>query len=366
MKVWIDSRNELLEVFESLTNEKYIGLDTEFIRTNTFFPELALIQLSDGEKCWLVDVLSINDPTIFKAFFESGKNQFVMHACAEDLEVLHRAYDIELTNIFDTQVAANFLNIRFCIGYANLVDTLLNIQLEKSMTRSNWLQRPLSEAQKLYAALDVMHLPKLYKLMNQMLIDADKKSSFDEEMQYLLKWNYRFNVKEAYYKKIKGAWRLNDAELVRLYNLSYWRETEAEETDIPRARVLEEKSMLDLAIRNPRITDDLYYIDSIHRSKIKRYGIKIIDILCKCQEIKPERPEKPLQKNQRQLFKSLKSDVNRVAEENDLPPQFLCSKKELEIVVRNLHDNERLISGFRTTWRYHLFDAIIEKHQLSS
>ena len=104
MKVWIDSRNELLEVFESLTNEKYIGLDTEFIRTNTFFTELALIQLSDGEKCWLVDVLSINDPTIFKAFFESGRNQFVMHACAEDLEVLHRAYDIELTNIFDSQV----------------------------------------------------------------------------------------------------------------------------------------------------------------------------------------------------------------------------------------------------------------------
>ena len=150
-----------------------------------------------------------------------------------------------------------------------------------------------------------------------------------------------------------------------MFNLSYWRETVAEETDIPRARVLEEKSMLDLAIRNPRITDDLYHIDSIHRSKIKRYGIKIIDVLCKCQDIKPERPETPLQKNQRQLFKSLKSDGNQVAEENDLPPQFLCSKKELEIVVRNLHDNEQLRAGFRTVWRYHLFGTIIEEYQMT-
>ncbi len=88
MIVWVDSESSLLETFDKLIETSVIGLDTEFIRTNTFFPKLALLQISDGNDAWLIDVLSINDLSVFSRFFESSEKKFIFHSCEEDLEVL--------------------------------------------------------------------------------------------------------------------------------------------------------------------------------------------------------------------------------------------------------------------------------------
>ena len=99
MIVWVDSESSLLETFDKLTETSVIGLDTEFIRTNTFFPKLALLQISDGNDAWLIDVLSINDLSVFIRFFESSEKKFVLHSCAEDLEVLKHSLGLKLDNI---------------------------------------------------------------------------------------------------------------------------------------------------------------------------------------------------------------------------------------------------------------------------
>ena len=147
MNNWIDSNSGLQQMCQQLSHVGKLAVDTEFIRTDTFFPKIALIQISDGEQCWLIDVLAIDDFAPLKALLESSHNQLIFHACAEDLEVLEYALDIKPSKIFDTQIAAGIANIGYCMGYARLVDSMFQVTLDKQETRSDWLARPLTPRQ---------------------------------------------------------------------------------------------------------------------------------------------------------------------------------------------------------------------------
>ena len=131
MNHWIDSNEKLQQMCEELANVAKLAVDTEFIRTDTFYPKIALIQISDGEQCWLVDVLAINQFVPLKEMLEDQSKLLIFHACAEDLEVLEYALDICPGRIFDTQIAAGLVNIGYCMGYARLVDSMFQIELDK-------------------------------------------------------------------------------------------------------------------------------------------------------------------------------------------------------------------------------------------
>ena len=121
MNHWIDSNEKLQQMCDQLANVVKLAVDTEFIRTDTFFPKIALIQVSDGEDCWLLDVLAIDDFSGLKLLLEdTTRTLMIFHACAEDLEVLEYALDICPGRIFDTQIAAGIVNIGYCMGYARL------------------------------------------------------------------------------------------------------------------------------------------------------------------------------------------------------------------------------------------------------
>ena len=366
MIVWVDSESLLLETFDKLTETSVIGLDTEFIRTNTFFPKLALLQISDGNDAWLIDVLSINDLSVFIRFFESSEKKFILHSCAEDLEVLRHSLGLKLDNIFDTQVAANFLDIGYCIGYGNLVQTLINISLEKSMTRSDWMKRPLSVGQTRYAAQDVIHLPQLYDILTKLLLKSERLYFFEEEMRYLIKLSYQENQKLKYYQKVKGIWKLNSLELDRLFNLCLWRETQAENSDIPRARVIDDKVLFMLSVKNPKSIDDLSNLGLIQGNKIKKYGFAILDAVKKDQAVKLDPPNKPLNNEQRKLFKSIKTEIMSLAESINMSPSFLCNKKEIETIVRKIESSDNEYEKiFRASWRYTLLKDLIERYKLN-
>ena len=99
MSTWINNNNQLSSLCNQLSDCELIALDTEFIRTDTFYPKIALIQLSDGESIWLVDVLAIDDFSPLKNLLESPDNTLIFHACAEDLEVLDHSVNIQPTHI---------------------------------------------------------------------------------------------------------------------------------------------------------------------------------------------------------------------------------------------------------------------------
>ena len=111
MNHWIDSNTKLQQMCEQLAQVPKLAVDTEFIRTDTFYPKIALIQISDGEQCWLVDVLAIDDFSALKALLESSDHQLIFHACAADLEVLDYALDIKPTQLFDNTIAAGIGNL---------------------------------------------------------------------------------------------------------------------------------------------------------------------------------------------------------------------------------------------------------------
>ncbi len=143
--------------------QPFVALDTEFMRVDTFYPIAGLLQASTGEGAWLIDPLCIDDWTPLAALLDDRGVTKVLHACSEDLEVLLRLTGSLPAPLFDTQLAAAYLNLGFSMGYSRLVQAVLGLELPKGETRSDWLQRPLSETQVSYAAEDVQHLAEVYQ-----------------------------------------------------------------------------------------------------------------------------------------------------------------------------------------------------------
>ena len=185
-------------------------------------------------------------------------------------------------------------------------------------------------------------------------------------MRYLIKLSYRENQKLKYYQKVKGIWKLSSLELDRLFNLCLWRETQAEISDIPRARVIDDKVLFMLSVKNPKSIDELSNLGFIQGNKIKKYGFAILDAVKKDQAVKLDPPNKPLNSEQRRLFKSIKTEIMSLAESINMSPSFLCNKKEIETIVRKIESSDNEYEKiFRASWRYTLLKDLIERYKLN-
>ena len=162
MYTYIDSIEDLEFLNKELLNKSYLGLDTEFRRTNKDNMRLALLQVNDGEEVYLIDAVNIKNPKKNCDFLFSNSVVKIFHSCKEDLEAIYSWTGKVMVNLFDTQLANALLNGHYSIGYQGLVEEKLGIPLNKKETRSNWIRRPLTEAQLDYAATDVEYLIHLY------------------------------------------------------------------------------------------------------------------------------------------------------------------------------------------------------------
>ena len=134
-----------------------IALDTEFMRTNTFYPKLGLLQVADDNQCYLIDPLKINDWSCFTSVLTNPGCEIVLHSAGEDLVTLLVAFGQLPDVLFDTQIASAYAGLGFSLSYQALVRGLIGRELPKDQTRSDWLKRPLSESQLKYAANDVCY-----------------------------------------------------------------------------------------------------------------------------------------------------------------------------------------------------------------
>jgi len=182
----IDTHQDLALLNEELLNRPYIGVDTEFRRTNKFNMRLALLQINDGEEVYLIDAICIKDPEDKAEFLFSTKVKKIFHSCREDLDAIYSWTFEKVNNIFDTQLANSFLHDKYSISYQDLVEQELGISLRKDETRSNWTKRPLSESQLKYASLDVEYLPYLYNKQKQELNNTNKLAWHDQDAEQIL------------------------------------------------------------------------------------------------------------------------------------------------------------------------------------
>ncbi|MCB1616856.1 MAG: ribonuclease D, partial [Pseudomonadales bacterium] len=211
-----------------------LSIDTEFIRTQTYYPVPALLQVFDGQICYLIDPLHIDNFTSLQAVFDNPDIIKILHSCSEDLEVFTQIPGTLPSPLFDTQLAAAFVGYGFSIGYSRLVNRLFQVELPKEETRSDWLQRPLSEKQVEYACLDVVYLYQLFEHLEALLEKNNKSAWFKEECKTLLEIPDQSRSEEYILSRLKSGWRLSPQEQSYLKKLCLWREEQARTQNKPR------------------------------------------------------------------------------------------------------------------------------------
>lgn len=332
---YVDNNDVLAKACQALSTCSQIALDTEFMRVDTFYAQVGLVQISDGEQTYLIDPLAIDQWQPLKDLLTNAEVTKVLHACSEDLELINHWLGVAPTPMADTQVAAAYVGHGLSMGLQNMVMTLLDIELEKGETRSDWLQRPLTDSQCHYAALDVVLLLQCYAKLLVALEQQNKMAWFAEDMQKLAQPKVDMPPVEAY-QNVKNAWRFAGEDLYRLQCLAKWREEQARSLNKPRNFIIKDPSLIDMVQRKPKQMQALSQMQDMRPSSLRRYGkallqqLKLADEAIAAGDVElPESLSQPLSKSEKKRYKRLQQCVTAVAEEHDLLPQLLGRKKEL-------------------------------------
>lgn len=316
----------------------FVALDTEFVRVDTFYPQAGLVQICAGGQVYLIDPLAIRHWKPFAQLLEAPAVVKVLHSCSEDLEVFLRLTGSLPQPLYDTQLAAGFLNLGFSMGYSRLVQAVLDIELPKGETRSDWLRRPLSEMQVSYAAEDVLHLAEVYKVLDDRL-DAQKRAWLLADGAELVANLQRETDPQELYREGRLAWKLNSQQLAVLRALYAWREREARRRDQPRNRVLKESSLWPLARFQPRDIAGLARIEDVQPRTLRQDGATLLKLIAEAAatppEQRPERLPEPLPVSAGVLLRQLRAVGEREAQRLDMVPELLLRRKPLEALVRS-------------------------------
>ncbi len=253
----ITETQELAEACARLAEHSFATVDTEFLRENTFWPQLCLIQMAGPDEELIVDPLA--NGCDLAPFFELMANEAVtkvFHAGRQDLEIIHSKAGIIPKPLFDTQVAAMVCGFGESIGYVNLVKRVTGVDLDKGARFTDWSRRPLSKKQLTYALADVTHLRDIYLHLADELATSGRANWVSEEMEVL-------SAPETYAAEPDEAWRRlkmrvrNRRSLAIMMELAAWRERAAQAQDVPRNRILRDEALYDIANQAPTDTAKL-------------------------------------------------------------------------------------------------------------
>lgn len=363
---WIAQDQELAELCARLRKQAAIAVDTEFMRSDTFYPIAGLIQIGDGTQSFLIDPLAITDVAPLRELMLDEAVTKVLHSCSEDIEVFECLLGVVPSPIFDTQIAAAFAGFGFSLGYAGLTKAVLNIDIPKDETRSDWLQRPLSASQLKYAALDVAHMLVIYGKLLQLLKNSERLQWVKEDCADIVTNARKPDNYSDAYQKVGFAWKLRPQQLAVLQQLCIWREIEARARNIPRNRLIKEPSLWEMARKLPQNAEHLQRVDDIPSRTLKNDTQTLLAIIKNSAETEssawPEKLDAPLAQSEGAIMKALKGFVREKAESLAVPAEILIRKKEYEFIVRSGMKGgvyqlpERLLG-----WRYTIVgDALLK------
>jgi ribonuclease D len=332
----VESNDELHRALAAVAGAGEIAVDTEFMRRNTYYPQIALLQLCVDDHAWLIDPLAITELEPLRAMLTNPDCVKILHSCSEDLEVFRHWLGVLPTPLVDSQRAAALLGEAFGLGYRALVETLLGIEVEKGETRSDWLKRPLSESQCHYAAQDVLQLVPAWQRLRERAERAER-----------LLWILDEGVEAArmlidrdaeLYRRIKSASRLSPRQLEALRRISDWREQRAQSSDKPRGWVLDDKACVAIAEAMPGDLESLAALNVAPPGVLRKQGDVLLGCVAAAREqaesALPEALPRPLAAPQRNLLKALRARARDIAESLGVAPEILVSGADLEMLVR--------------------------------
>ncbi len=355
----ISTQRELEELISRARSTDAVAIDTEFVWERTYFPRLGLIQMAlSDEDCHLIDPCSIKDLTVLGDLLTDRNVVKIFHDAPQDLAILNQATKSVPKNIFDTKLAAGFAGLPATLSLSNLINELLDINLPKTETRTNWLQRPLAPKQIQYALDDVRYLRAARILLLNCIIGPEIKSWLQQELELLNDPRTYLGPEDCYrYKKIRGSGSLNGQSLAILRELVMWREQEAKTLDRPRGHIVPDKILLCIA------KNQLDNIEAIRETCVisaragNRYGDKILSCVKRGQNNSIEknlllsRPIK-LNKKDRSSHERLSTLIQLKSEIQGLDPALIGNSSELKLLVKILNKSSesqllRQMEGWR-------------------
>jgi len=339
---------------------RLIGLDTEFMRIDSFYPRLALVQVNlDGEIA-LLDPLALGGVGALAPLLADPSNTCVMHSASEDLEALADAVPAGLGRLFDTQIAAAMTGFGAGLSYQKLVAAIVGVDLPKAETRSDWLRRPLSAEQLDYAAQDVVHLAMLHAQLDERLDRLGRREWHAEDCQRLLHKARSRDGDTQPQRGFKSAAEWPPERQALLRRVLLWREATARRVDKPRPWLLDDLHIMDFVTKPPRDADELF-----QRAKGLRAlrGAQRDELLVVLKE--PLAPEEmdfapifpmPAPAHKRTIA-AMKDEVVAIAAGLEMPDGLLCARRHIEAFVFDRQWPEAL-EGWRKTI---LFDTLSGK-----
>jgi ribonuclease D len=350
---YINTAEQLAGLCEQVNKAPWLALDTEFLREKTYYPKFCLLQIATPEWVACVDPIALPElDRLFETLYNPAIVK-VFHSCHQDLEIFYQVTGKVPGPIFDTQVAAPLLGYQDNPGYAMLVSSLLNINLNKAHTRADWSKRPLSEEEIQYAADDVIYLCQIYQIMLQKLAALGRADWLEHDFAELENPNNYQVLPERAWLKIRGKNKLTAKQMAIVQILAEWREKTAQVEDRPKTWILRDELIFDMAKQQPETTADMANIRGINERTVHRYGRKLCELIAVAKNNEPiplKEKERAIKKNQQHeaILDILTALVRIRAEENSLNPTILASRKDLEVLLFNEEDDCPLLHG----WRY--------------
>ena len=270
-----------------------IGIDTEFVGEGRYRALLCLVQIAvddpaapEGIRIEVIDALHAYDATPLAALLADPSIEIVLHAARQDVGILKREWQTEITNLFDTQIAAGFAGLGAQTGYGNLLHAVLGLRLNKSESFTRWDVRPLTDQQLSYAREDVAHLLQLTDQLQVRLRESGRLEWAREECRALQQATDRRDPELAYLRLPRVA-RLSSRDLAVACELAAWRERTAEEEDKPLGTILQDPALVEIAKRKPSDPAALEQIRGVQQRTMRRHRQEIIDAIRRGIEAEP-------------------------------------------------------------------------------
>jgi len=356
----IVDENALREQVEAAQAAGQVAVDTEMVWESTFFPALGVVQLGlDREQCVLVDTVALDgEMGDLGTLLADAETQKILHDATQDLSILKRATGASPSNIFDSRLASGFAGLASTISLRDLLVELFDIELDKTETRTDWLQRPLDQKQIGYAEDDVRYLVEARDELCRRAEAAGYLPWLEEEMAGLNSPQiYEERDPREEFRRVKGYGKLRGRELAVLRELAVWREEAARTYDRPRGRIASDKLLLFLAQRQPVKSEELGEVRSFRKKEIDLYGEAILAAIDKGRTLSEDQwPTGPPRDRHDRAFedgvREAMAYLRERSEAEGIDPALVATRSEVKQLLRDgaaadTMDDNRLARGWR-------------------
>ena len=342
----VRSDAELALALEEIEAAGEFAIDTEFMRVDTYFPRFCLLQIATPEAVYCIDPLAPLDLPGLGARLAATRQPKIMHAARQDLEVLAAIGAPAPQPLVDTQLAAALLGLSDQISYAAIVEQYCGVAIDKSQTRTDWAQRPLSAEQLRYAALDVAYLLPVWHALERELAAQGKSAWLAEECARLLAVQ---DETTAPWQRLKGLAQLDARGQAVARALAEWREAVARAADRPRTWILRDEVLFSLARRRPRRLAELADVQGLPAGTVRRHGEQLLQAIdapaLEPAELASSRAVR-LSPAGTRLLAELQQRVRERAEAAQVAPTLVAARRELEQLICG-DGAPRFMSGWR-------------------